>query len=67
MSMDQKRLERLYAAGARYAVVVDAGTLFERVDDVYCRYLDAVEDCKLLGDGADVMAVTRRGELTTEF
>jgi len=65
--MDRARLERVYAAGARFAVVCNAGTLFERVDDVFCRLNEAIDAAKDFDDGADVMAITRRGELTTEF
>lgn len=52
---------------ARFAVVSNPGTMFERVED-YCMSMKAAIECKeCYDDPCDVMRVLPSGELTTEL
>jgi hypothetical protein len=55
---------------ARFAVVVDPGTLMERIDAYAITLLSAnawAADLREDGVQVDVMRITPSGELTTEF
>ncbi len=52
---------------ARFAVVSNPGTLFERIED-YTKTLKEAHECLECYDmPVDVMRITPSGELTTEF
>ena len=55
---------------ARFAVVTQPGTLFERVDSYHQTMLTATAAAQELredGEAADAMRITPSGELSTEF
>ncbi|MHA6881507.1 hypothetical protein [Ralstonia solanacearum] len=52
---------------ARFAVVSNPGTLFQRIED-YAMTLQGAQECATCYDiPVDVMRITPSGELTTEF
>ena len=52
---------------ARFAVVSNPGTIFERIED-YCGSLQTARECATCyDDPVDIMRIKPNGELTTDF
>jgi len=52
---------------ARFAVVSNPGTMFERIEDYAITLAEALECSTCYDDPTDVMRILPSGELTTEF
>lgn len=52
---------------ARYVVVSNPGTIFERIED-YCGSMHTARECATCyDDPVDIMRILPNGDLTTEF
>lgn len=52
---------------ARFALVSNPGTIFERIEEYAATLRDAIECKSCYDEHVDVMAITPSGELTAEF